>query len=94
MVPSTCGSIADRQDLHHGDDRDASLKIDPEVGIVDSAPSEASGCAETFDVLGIDEEGQPPFLDLAGERLHFQCQCGVVAAHHRNVKIANGVACH
>jgi hypothetical protein len=27
MVPSTCGS-----DLHHGDGRDASLKIDPEVG--------------------------------------------------------------
>jgi len=52
--------IADRQDLHHGDDRDASLKIDPEVGIVDFRPSEASGCAETFDVLGIDEERSTP----------------------------------
>jgi hypothetical protein len=63
-------------------------------GVVDSAPRQASGCAEAFDVLGVDEEGQPPFLNLTGERLDFQRQCGVVAAHHRDVKIADGVACH
>jgi hypothetical protein len=63
-------------------------------GVVDSAPRQASGCAEAFDVLGVDEEGQPPFLNLTGERLDFQRQCGVVAAHHRDVKIADGVARH
>jgi hypothetical protein len=34
--------------------------------VVDSAPRQASSCAEAFDVLGVDEEGQHPFLDLAG----------------------------
>jgi hypothetical protein len=37
--------IADRQDLHHGDGRDAPLKIDPEKGIVDSAPCQTSAGA-------------------------------------------------
>jgi hypothetical protein len=57
--------IAYRKDLHHADGRDASLKVDPKIGVVDSAPRQASSCAKTFEVLGVDKEGQPPFLDLA-----------------------------
>src|ERR1700733_2306221 len=57
--------IAYGQDLHHGGGCDASLKVDPKIRVVGPAPRYASSCAKAFDVLGVDEEGQPPFLDLA-----------------------------
>ncbi len=66
--------IADREDLHHDDCRDAIFEIDPIESVVDSAPGEASGRAEAFDVLGVDEKGQTPFLDLPGERLDLERQ--------------------
>src|SRR5277367_2862397 len=90
MVPITCGSPIGRICII----ANASFKIDPEEGVVDSAPWEGFGCAEAFDILGIDEEGQTPFFDPAGERLDFERQCGIVAAHHCDFKIADSVARH
>jgi hypothetical protein len=48
------------------------LQINPEVGIVDSTPRQASCGTKAFDAFGVNEKCQPPFLDLSGERLDFK----------------------
>src|SRR2546425_5358439 len=67
--------VVEREDLREEDAGDASGAVDPEVGVREPGPGQASGRATGRKLLGVDQEAQAPLqgdsreqLDVVGER--------------------------
>ena len=54
--------VGERQVLHQDHARNATARIDPEIGVVDAAPAQAAGGALAWYLIGGDEETQSPLV--------------------------------
>src|SRR5258708_38711217 len=61
--------VGERQELRHDRAGHALVRIEPEVGVEQSGPSEAPRAASSRAAFGVDVERQSPFLGHAGEQV-------------------------
>src|ERR1700719_1398434 len=59
-------TVRERQELHENHARNASGRIEPVVGVVDSAPAQATGRPFAGDRICRDQESEPPLVAPIG----------------------------
>jgi len=59
-------AVGEREELHQNHTCNAAHRVEPIVGIVDSAPAQAAGGPFAGDRVGGDQESEPPFIAPVG----------------------------